>query len=73
MCDQDLTHFFDRPKYISVKIVSEVVIRDTCGTGYGLCTVNGIYSIQKAQETSRIDHQKLRKKLYRQGRAFVVP
>ena len=67
MCDQDLTHFFDRPKYISVKIVSEVVIRDK------RCTVTGIYSIQKAQETSRIDHQKLRKKLYRQGRAFVVP
>ena len=34
-CDQDLTHFLDTPKHISVKIVPQVVIRDACGTWYG--------------------------------------
>ena len=34
-CEQDLTHSYDTPKNISVKIVSEVVIRDACGTRQG--------------------------------------
>ena len=28
VCDQDLTHSFNTPKNVSVKIVSQVVIRD---------------------------------------------
>ena len=35
-CDQDLTHSLDTRKYISVIIVPEVAIRDTCDTCYNL-------------------------------------
>ena len=31
-CDQDLTHSLDTPEQISIKIVSEVVIHNACGT-----------------------------------------
>ena len=45
--DQVLTHSWDIWKYISVKIVPEVVIPDACGIWKGLHTVTSIYSIQK--------------------------
>ena len=32
LCNQDLTHSFDKLKSLSVKSVPQVVIRDACGT-----------------------------------------
>ena len=52
-CDQDLTHSLDTPKIIFVKIVSQVVIRDACGTRHGLCTATIIHSIQKCARNSQ--------------------
>ena len=51
-CDQDLTHSLDTPNNISVKIVSEVVIRDAYGIWHGLFTVTNIHSIQKSTKNS---------------------
>ena len=44
-CDQDLTYSLDTLNSLSVKSVSQVVIRDACGTWHSLCTVTSIYSI----------------------------
>ena len=44
--DQDLAHFLETPKNISVKFVSHV-IRDTCGTQHRSFTVTSIHNIQK--------------------------
>ena len=61
MCDQDLTHSLDTLKGLSRNIVLEVVIRDKCGTWYGLGAVTNIHSIQKSTRNS----QKLGNKLER--------
>ena len=52
-CDKYLTHSLDTPKYISVKIVTKVVIYDACGTWYSLFTVTSIHSIQKNTRNSQ--------------------
>ena len=51
-CDKYLTHL-DTPKYISVKIVTKVVIYDACGTWYSLFMVTSIHSIQKTARNSQ--------------------
>ena len=39
-CDQDLTRSLDTLKGLSLTIVAQVVIRDSCGTWHGLCNRN---------------------------------
>ena len=53
MCGQDLTHSLDTARNISVKNVPQVVIRDVCGTWYGLFTVSSFHSIQKSTRNSQ--------------------
>ena len=51
-CDQDLTHSLDTLKSLSLKIVPQIVIRDTCGTWQGTCRVTSIHSIQESIRNS---------------------
>ena len=50
MCDQDLIHSLDTLKSLSVKVDSEIVIRDACGRWNSLHTVPSVHSIQKKKK-----------------------
>ena len=60
-CDQGLNRSLDTQKTLSVRIISQVVIRDAYGTWHGLCTVTSIHGIQKCTRNC----QKLGNKLVR--------
>ena len=52
--DQDLAHSLDTPKNISVKVISQAVITNTCGKWHSLFTVTSIRSIQKPTRNLQI-------------------
>ena len=58
-CGQDLSHFLDTPKNISVKTFPQVVICDGCATWHDLYTVISIHIFQISTRNS----QKLGSKL----------